>query len=95
MPDILRAVGMNVEIRKPVIDESEFKRSLRADGASAAEVAVFLAELKANTISRTVPEALVIGADQMLEIEGSWLINQKIEAVQSRIFAVFPANGTV
>ena len=71
--DILRAVGMNVEIRKPVIDESEFKRSLRADGASAAEVAVFLAELKANTISRTEPEALVIGADQMLEIEGSWL----------------------
>lgn len=71
--DILRSVGLAVEIRKPVIDESEFKRSLRADGASAAEVAVFLAELKANMISRTIPEALVIGADQMLEIDGNWL----------------------
>jgi nucleoside triphosphate pyrophosphatase len=71
--DMLRSAGLAVEIRKPAVDESEFKRSLRAEGASAAEVATFLAEMKANTISRAMPEALVIGADQMLDIEGEWL----------------------
>ncbi|UUX52190.1 Maf family protein [Nisaea acidiphila] len=70
--EMLRAAGLPVEIRKPSVDESEFKRSLRAEGASAAEVATFLAEMKANTISRARPEALVIGADQMLDLEGSW-----------------------
>ncbi|MEQ8334870.1 nucleoside triphosphate pyrophosphatase [Nisaea sp.] len=71
--DMLRAAGLPVDIRKPNVDESEFKRSLKAEGASAADVATFLAEMKANTISRAVPEALVIGADQMLDIEGEWL----------------------
>lgn len=71
--EMLRAAGLPVEIQKPSVDESEFKRSLRAEGASAAEVATFLAEMKANTVSRARPEALVIGADQMLDLEGKWL----------------------
>lgn len=71
--EMLAAAGLLVEIRKPSVDESEFKLSLKAEGASAAEVATFLAEMKANTVSRALPEALVIGADQMLEIEGEWL----------------------
>jgi len=70
--DMLRAAGLPVEIQRPSVDEAEFKRSLRAEGASAAEVATFLAEMKANTVSRARPEALVIGADQMLDLEGSW-----------------------
>lgn len=71
--EMLRSAGLTVDIQKPAVDESEFKRSLRAEGASAAEVATFLAEMKANTVSRAVPDALVIGADQMLDIEGEWL----------------------
>ncbi|WP_420402943.1 Maf family protein [Nisaea sp.] len=70
--DMLCAAGLRIEIHKPAVDESEFKRSLRAEGASAAEVATFLAEMKANTVSRAHPEALVIGADQMLDLEGEW-----------------------
>ncbi|HLI10182.1 MAG TPA: nucleoside triphosphate pyrophosphatase [Alphaproteobacteria bacterium] len=54
------------------IDEDEIKRSLRGDGASAARAAEALAELKALKVSSRHGGALVIGADQMLECDGTW-----------------------
>lgn len=70
------------------IDEDQVKNSLKADGADAAQVAVTLAELKAQETAHRHPGALVIGADQMLDCEGSWFdkpsdISQARENLQS------------
>lgn len=69
---MLANVGLRVVIDPPHVDEEEVKAALRAEEASAGEVAETLAELKAVRVSRRTPGALVIGADQMLECDGTW-----------------------
>lgn len=69
---LLENAGVPFEVLAAPVDEAEVKEALRAEQASAAAVAETLAELKALHISRRKPEALVIGADQMLECEGRW-----------------------
>ena len=69
---LLRAAGVNIEIIPAHADEDAVKASLKAEGASAADCAEALAELKAVQIAQRHHEALVIGADQMLECEGRW-----------------------
>lgn len=63
---------MKFSIVPAAVDEVEVKRSLRAEGASAVDAAVALAALKAAQVSRNHPQALVIGADQLLECDGLW-----------------------
>jgi len=69
---LLEAAGLEIGLRPAAIDESEIKESYRAEGASPAEVANALAELKGFKVSAMLPEAFVIAADQMLDLEGSW-----------------------
>jgi septum formation protein len=69
---VLRAAGVAIEIVPSHADEESIKASLKAEGATAAQCAETLAELKAVQISQRYPEALVIGADQMLDCEGQW-----------------------
>ncbi len=69
---MIERAGLAVRVDPPRVDEDEIKRALRAEGAAVAEVAESLAELKAVRTSRRVPDALVIGADQMLECDGAW-----------------------
>ena len=52
------------------VDEAELKIALRADGATPAQVAATLAEAKAGQITHRHPGALVIGADQVLDLDG-------------------------
>lgn len=68
--EMFRAAGINVEIVPPRIDESEVKISLRAEGHSPRDQADALAEMKALRISARHPDALVIGGDQVLDLEG-------------------------
>ena len=68
----LRDAGLIVRAEAPGIDEDEIRRSCRAEGANATAAAEMLAELKAVKISRRHPDALAIGADQMLDCEGVW-----------------------
>ena len=56
--------------RRRVDEERGQGWRLKAEGATAAQIAETLAELKAQKVSRRHPGALVIGADQMLECEG-------------------------
>ncbi len=70
---LLDAAGLDVRTVPAAVDEASLKASFAAEGASAAETALALAELKARKVSAGAPEALVIGADQILEVEGSWL----------------------
>ncbi len=70
--NLLRAAGVNVEIVPAHADEEAVKNALKAEGATAAQCAETLAELKAVQVSQRYDNALVIGADQMLECEGAW-----------------------
>jgi septum formation protein len=69
---LLRAAGLMFAIQPTHIDEAEVKRTARADGASAEEAALLLAELKARRAALRDPEALVIGADQILVCGDDW-----------------------
>ena len=66
---LLAAAGLVIEQRPSAVDEGDLRDALKADGASAEEAAMALAELKADAISTDAPGALVIGADQILEAE--------------------------
>jgi len=70
--DMLRNAGLDVIVDPASVDEDEFKRALRADGAPVADVAETLAEVKAKRVSTRHPGALVLGADQMLECGDIW-----------------------
>lgn len=66
------AAGLPVTVVPARVDETSVKESLAADGATAAIVAETLADLKAASVARKNPQAIVIGADQMLDCAGVW-----------------------
>ncbi len=63
---LLTAAGLTFETRAAQVDEAEIKQAARTEGLSADETALILAEMKARRVARSDPEALVIGADQLL-----------------------------
>jgi septum formation protein len=73
---MLEAAGLVVETVPPQVDEEMAKATLRADGLKPRDQADALAELKALSVSRRRP-GFVIGADQMLAIEGETLDKPK------------------
>ena len=69
---VLSAAGLAFDVQAAAIDEAAIKQSGQAEGAAPADVAILLAELKAERIARRNPEALVIGCDQLLVCDGIW-----------------------
>lgn len=69
---VLRAAGILFHVEGAAVDEDDVKRTMRAQGATSEAVAVSLAEQKALQVSPRHPDALVIGADQMLDCDGTW-----------------------
>lgn len=67
---LLLAAGVPHRVIPANVDEGEVKRSLTGEGAPSFAIAETLAELKAQQISRRQREALVIGADQVLDCGG-------------------------
>lgn len=63
---VLDNAGVTFDVRPSRVDEDELKRSLKAQNMPAKNIAEALAEAKALKISRMVPEALVLGGDQIL-----------------------------
>lgn len=76
---ILEAAGVTFEVDVARVDEDAAKASLRADGLSPRDQADALAALKALSVSQR-REGLVIGADQMLALEGETLDKPKDRA---------------
>ena len=70
--DILRRAGIRHICEAAAIDEQAIKERLRGDGADVETVAGALADAKAEVVAGRYPWAMVIGADQILECEGSW-----------------------
>ncbi len=69
---LLGAAGVEFRIEPAEIDEAEFKRNGRAGQTTPQDCALSLAEAKALRVSSRDPEALVVGADQILECGGTW-----------------------
>jgi septum formation protein len=69
---VLEAAGIVFEVQVAMVDEAAVKQAARAEGASALDTAVLLAEMKARHVARRRPEALVIGCDQLLVCGDAW-----------------------
>lgn len=67
---MLDAAGVEFETAVARIDELALRRALKAEGAPPRDVADALAEAKAVRISARHPEAVVVGADQVLDLDG-------------------------
>jgi len=78
---VLSAAGLTFEQIVSGVDEDAIKDSLRAEGVSVGDQADALAETKAIRVS-TRHLGIVLGADQMLEVEGRPLdkANSRAEA---------------
>jgi septum formation protein len=68
--EMLRAAAIPFEVATPDVDEDAAKDRLLRSGADSEEIAGTLAELKATSVSRSRPRALVLGADQVLDCGG-------------------------
>jgi septum formation protein len=62
--DLLARLNLVFEVCSPEVDESE------RPGESPQETAIRLAEEKARTVARKFPKAVVIGSDQIAEVDG-------------------------
>jgi septum formation protein len=70
--EILTKAGVSFTAAAANVDESEIRASMQSEKAPAMAAASTLAELKARKVSTRLPQALVIGSDQILECGGAW-----------------------
>ena len=77
---MLRAAGLVVTSRPARIDESAIRAGLAAEGAGPRDQADALAELKARKIALREPDALVLGADQILSLHGAVLAKPETQS---------------
>ncbi|GJE56516.1 MULTISPECIES: Maf family protein [Methylobacterium] len=69
--DLLSGAGLVPEVIRPDVDERRIESA--AGGLSPVSLALRLATAKAEDVARKHPERVVIGADQVLEIDGTVL----------------------
>ena len=67
---ILNDFGFNVKVEVANIDEDEIKNSLLAEKFSSFDISRALAETKSKKISSKINDQIVLGADQVLDLEG-------------------------
>jgi septum formation protein len=73
---MLANAGVPHQAVPPHVDEEELKTALKAEGASPRAIADALAETKAVKISRRLPGALVLGADQVLALPDGTMLDK-------------------
>jgi septum formation protein len=69
---LLENAGLRFATKAALIDERAVEKPLLDRGASPAEIAGALAAAKALAVNAGDADALVIGADQVLHLRGSW-----------------------
>lgn len=79
---LLTDAGVSFTALAPVADEAVLKRRLRNKAPAA--MAQALAEAKALSLCASHPEALILGADQVLELEGTAFDKPRNEAEARR-----------
>jgi septum formation protein len=63
---LLEGAGLTFKIVPAAVDEAALREHLLSEGAPLSDIAALLAEAKAKAVARHHPDALVIGADQIL-----------------------------
>ena len=71
--DMLTRAGVKFEVIPAKIDEDAIKAALFAEGTKPRDIADALAEAKARKISAKQPDAMVLGSDQILDLNGTIL----------------------
>jgi septum formation protein len=69
---LLDAAGLCYQAIPAAVDEAALKEAAQGEGLAAGDAAVMLADAKARHIARRMPEALVIGSDQLLVMGSRW-----------------------
>lgn len=67
---LLIGAGVKVDCIAPRVDEENLRVSLEAEGARPREIADALADAKARKVAERFEEAIVIGCDQVLDLDG-------------------------
>lgn len=70
---LLRNAGLTFDVNPVKVDEAAIRNAMAADGASPRDIADALAEHKSRRGSQKDPDALVIGCDQVLNLNGHGL----------------------
>lgn len=71
---LLAAAGVPFTAVPAFVDEAGLRDALRGEGVRAEEAAVAIAEMKAAHVAARAPEAaIVLGSDQILDLDGDWL----------------------
>lgn len=70
---LLTQAGLAFEVVRPRVDEEMVRDALLSEGASPRDLADALAEMKSLRVSEKHPAALVIGCDQVLDLQGKVL----------------------
>jgi septum formation protein len=78
---VLRQAGLSFDIVPAHVDEAATKQAMA--GQDPSEIAAVLAEQKAATVAALHPEALVIGADQVLVCDGV-LFDKPVDMAEAR-----------
>lgn len=76
---LLRNAGLEIETAPPRVDEEAIRAALEAEHAGPRDVADMLAEMKARKVSEKNPGALVVGCDQVLDLDGNILSKPESE----------------
>ncbi|WGV15185.1 Maf family protein [Fuscovulum ytuae] len=83
---MLENAGVPVECIAARVDEDSVRRSLEADAAKPRDIADTLAEMKARKLAERLPDAVVIGADQVLELDGKvWGKPETADAARAQL----------
>ena len=71
--ELLRRNKVHFDVVRARLDEAEIKHSLVSEGVKPRDVADALAEAKARKVASSHPEAIVLGCDQVLDLDGEIL----------------------
>ena len=80
---LLARAGVTMEVVVPRVDEAALRDALLAEGAGPRDVADALAEMKAQRVSARQPGALVLGCDQVLDLDGR-LLSKAADPAEAR-----------
>jgi len=89
--EILDRNEIFTEVQPSNIDEDVIKKSLLKEKASPEIISKNLAEIKANKVSQKNPEAIVIGADSVIDLDGE--IISKPENRNEALYILKKLNG--
>jgi septum formation protein len=86
---LLSNAGVPFTVQKARVDEIMIRESLEAEQAKPRDIADTLAEMKALKVSEKNPGAMVLGCDQVLELDGKILSKPRdMEEARAQLLAL-------